>query len=46
MEGIGSGTADLHDGNNMNMPGGHRFTVIVTLKGERAVFKVTSPKGM
>ncbi len=46
MEGIGSGAADVHYGNNVNMPAGHRFTVTVTLKGERAVFKVTSPKGM
>ena len=46
MEGIGAGTADLHYGNNVPMPGGHRFTVTVTLKGQKAVFNVSSPKAM
>jgi hypothetical protein len=46
MEGIGAGTADLHYGNNVPMPGGQRFTVTVSLKGQKAVFKVTSPKSM
>ena len=46
MEGIGAGGADLHYGNDVPMPGGHRFTVTVTLKGQKAVFKVTSPKLM
>jgi hypothetical protein len=44
MEGIGAGTADLHYGNNVPMPTGHRFTVTVTLKGPKAAFHVTSPK--
>jgi len=38
MEGIGEGVADLHYGNNVDMPAGHRFTILVTLTGERAVF--------
>jgi hypothetical protein len=38
MEEIGAGTADLHYGNNVPMPGGHRFTVTATLKGQKAVF--------
>lgn len=46
MEGIGAGLADLHYGNNVPMPGGHRFTVTVTLKGQKAAFNVTSPKMM
>lgn len=46
MEGIGAGTADLHYGNNVAMPGGQRFTVTVTLKGQKAVFNVTSPNAM
>jgi hypothetical protein len=28
------------------MQGGHRFTVTVTVKGEKAAFTVTSPKAM
>jgi hypothetical protein len=46
MQGVGKGTADLHYGNNVAMPAGHRFTVTVTVKGERAVFHVVSPKAM
>ena len=46
MDGIGAGTADLHYGNNVPMPGGHRFTLTVTLKRHKAVFRVTSPKPM
>ena len=46
MEGIGAGTADLHYGNDVPMQGGHRFTVTVTLKGQKATFSVTSPKAM
>lgn len=46
MEGIGAGTADLHYGNNVPMPASHRFTVTVALKGQKAVFNVTSPKAM
>jgi len=46
MEGIGEGVADLHYGNNVVMPAGHRFTITVTLKGERAVFHVRRPRSM
>ena len=44
MEGIGKGVADLHYGNNVTMPAGHRFTITVTLKGQRAILHATSPK--
>lgn len=46
MQGVRAGAADLHYGNNVPMPGGHRFTVTVTLRGQKAVFHVTSPKTM
>ena len=46
MEGIGKGVADLHYGNNVTMPAGHRFTITVKLNGQRAVLHVTSPKTM
>ncbi len=44
MEGIGEGVADLHYGNNVTMSAGHRYTITVTLKGERAVFHMRLPK--
>ena len=43
MEGIGAGVADLHYGNNVTMPAMHRYTVTVTLNGEKAVFSFTRP---
>ena len=43
MEGIGAGVADLHYGNNVTMPAMHRYTVTVTLNGEKAVFNFTRP---
>ncbi len=43
MEGVGQGAADLHYGNNITMPGGHRYTVTVRLNGDTATFKLTSP---
>lgn len=46
MEGVRKGVADLHYGNNVAMPAGHKFKVTVTLKGERAVFYVKSPRAM
>lgn len=46
MKGVGEGIADLHYGNNVSMPAGHRFRVTVRLKGQRVVFHVTSPKMM
>ena len=44
MQGIGKDVADLHYGNNVTMPAGHRFTVTVDVKGQRIAFRVTSPK--
>ena len=44
MEGIGEGVADLHYGNNVVMSVGHRYTITVTLRGERVVFRVRLPK--
>lgn len=44
MEGIGRGVADLHYGNNLAMPAGHRFIVNITWRGERARFHYTSPR--
>ena len=38
MEGIGTGVADLHYGNNVAMTAGHSFTVTVQVKGEKATF--------
>lgn len=46
MEGIGEGVADLHYGNNVTMSPGHRYTITVTLNGERAVFHTRLPKSM
>jgi len=43
MEGIGAGVADLHYGNDVTMPAMHRYTVTVTLNGEKAVFNFTRP---
>jgi hypothetical protein len=44
MEGIGAGVADLHYGNNLAIPAGHRFLVTVTWKRERAIFRYVSPR--
>ena len=44
MEGIGAGVADLHYGNNVAMPGGHKFTVRVSLNGQRASLRISSPR--
>ncbi len=41
MEGIGTGVADLHYGNNITMPAMHQYTVTVALNGEHAVFNLT-----
>ena len=43
MEGIGAGVGDLHYGNNITMPAMHRYTVTVTLNGEKAIFNFTRP---
>ena len=43
MEGISAGRADLHYGNNVSMPHHDRYTITVTLEGQRAVFHVVAP---
>ena len=43
MEGVGAGAADLHYGNEMTMPAGHRYTVNVRLNGDTALFNLTGP---
>jgi hypothetical protein len=40
MEGVTSGLADLHYGNNVHLVVGHTYAVTVTLGGERAVFHI------
>ena len=45
MQGVTGGPADLHYGNNVSLPAGHRFQVVVTVKGERATFRFVGPKG-
>ena len=45
MQGVGEGTSDLHYGNNVDLTPGHKITVTVTLKGQRAVFHTTVPTG-
>jgi hypothetical protein len=45
MRGVDAGSSDTHYGNNVDLVGGHRYRVTVTLAGERAVFQVTAPKG-
>ena len=44
MEGVTSGAADLHYGNNVHLIGGHVYKVTVTLNGQRAVLRATAPK--
>jgi hypothetical protein len=44
MEGVSSGAADLHYGNNVDLVSGHTYKVTVTLNGERAVFQIKAPK--
>ena len=43
MQGIGSGTADLHYGNNAIMPPGHSFTVTVTVGSQMAAAQLRIP---
>lgn len=38
MEGIGAGMSDLHYGNDVALQAGHRYSVVVSVKGERATF--------
>jgi hypothetical protein len=40
MQDVIVGARDYHYGNNANMAYGHRFTIIVTLNGEKAVYPV------
>ena len=44
MQGVLSGAADLHYGNNVNLIGGHTYRVTVTLTGEHATVTVPAPK--
>lgn len=44
MEGVTSGAADVHYGNNVNLVGGHTYKVTVTLNGQRASLQATAPK--
>ena len=37
MQDVVVGPRDFHYGNNVNMPAGHAYTVIVTVNGEKAV---------
>jgi hypothetical protein len=41
MQGVGQGAADLHYGNNVSMPAGHTYLVIVSLGADRAGFSFT-----
>jgi hypothetical protein len=45
MRGVDEGADDIHYGNNVDLIGGHKYRVTVTLGGERAVFELTAPKG-
>ena len=45
MRGVDEGSADTHYGNNVDLVGGHRYRIAVTLAGEHAVFQLTAPKG-
>jgi hypothetical protein len=44
MQGVTEGASDLHYGNNVSLAAGHKITVTVTLKGQRAVFHTMVPK--
>ena len=44
MQGVGEGIEDYHYGNEVTLTPGHRITVTVVVKGERAVFHATVPK--
>lgn len=38
MQGIDEGVADLHYGDNVKLAAGHKYKVVVTVKGEKASF--------
>ena len=44
MQGVTSGAADLHYGNNVQLVAGHTYKVTITLKGERTAFRMKAPK--
>jgi len=43
MQGVGMGPDDMHYGNEMAMPSGHKFTVEVHLDDEATTFQVSLP---
>ena len=44
MQGVISGAADLHYGNNVELVAGHIYRVTMTLKGEQTTFQMKAPK--
>ena len=44
MQGVISGAADLHYGNNVQLVAGHTYKVTITLKGERTTFQMKAPR--
>ena len=44
MQGVTSGAADLHYGNNVQLVPGHTYKVTITLSGERTIFWMKAPK--
>ena len=44
MQGVITGAADLHYGNNVDLVAGHVYKVTISLNGERAVFQMRAPK--
>ena len=44
MQGVISGAADLHYGNNVQLVAGHIYKVTITLKGEHTTFQMRAPK--
>lgn len=43
MQGVSSGINDIHYGNNVLVPRGHAFTLVVALNGETATMHFTAP---
>ena len=41
MQGVGQGASDLHYGNNVSMPAGHTYLVVVSAGADRAGFSFT-----
>ena len=44
MQGVISGAADLHYGNNVQLVAGHIYKVTISLKGEHTTFQMKAPK--